>query len=264
TPTPQFWNSTLLGKLMPFEPVSYASFGPQGEVVNIQPQWQQGLTGLYGKNVKYPADGSPDQPLHLVYSSRSFNEDDNVVFGVFVYKVNKGYVPSSEIAVMETTQGTIKIEFFPEVAPKHVDNFIDLANQGFYDGTLFHRIVPGFVIQGGDPNTVNSTDRETWGQGGPGYSISEEFNSIPHDRGIVSMARAADPNSAGSQFFIVLRGDEQTKSALDNQYTVFGRVIEGMNVVDKIAALETIQVGDSSQPANPEEAKILSVKIETR
>jgi dolichyl-diphosphooligosaccharide--protein glycosyltransferase len=173
--------------------------------------------------------------------------------------------PSDKIALINTTQGTIKVEFFPKVAPKHVDNFISLANKGFYDGTLFHRIVPGFVIQGGDPNTVNSTDRNIWGQGGPGYTIEEEFNDIPHDRGILSMARATDPNSAGSQFFIVLEGDEPTKAALDNKYTVFGRVIEGMDVVDKIAALQTFNNGiTKDQPIDPDEARITSIRIVER
>ena len=292
TPTPEFWNETLLGRLFPFEPINYASFGPQGQLGRLEPVWQQGLSGLYAQNVKYPADGGSDQPLHLVYSSPSFNDEESIMFGVFIYKVNQDYVPnpqgdpyepqqptqpaqptgpdmtpSNEIAVIETTQGTIKVEFFPKVAPEHVDNFINLANSGFYDGTLFHRIMPGFVIQGGDPNTANSTDRNIWGQGDPGYTVDAEFSSIPHDRGILSMARALDPDSAGSQFFIVLRGDELTKSVLDNRYTVFGRVTEGMDVVDRIAALETMVVGGSSdnrQPVDPEEARIVSIKIESR
>jgi len=285
TPTPEFWDSTLLGKLFPFQPAYYASFGPGGEFSRIEDQWQQGLTGLYEQHIKYPADGGANQPLHLVYSSPSFNEKRSIMFGVFIYKVNHDYVPkpqgdpyakpgpvqttgpdmttSNEVAVIETTQGTIKLEFFPAAAPKHVENFMELAGKGFYDGTVFHRIVPGFVIQGGDPNTVNSTDRNIWGQGGPGYTIEEEFNDIPHDRGILSMARASDPDSAGSQFFIVLIGDEQTKNALDKQYTVFGRVIEGMDVVDKISRLQTIGGSgtDSTQPINYEQARILSVQI---
>ncbi|MGI0024898.1 MAG: peptidylprolyl isomerase, partial [Nitrososphaera sp.] len=268
TPTPEFWNSTLLGRLIPFELLSYVPIGAEGGAAEGSAVWRQGLTGLYAQNVKYPADGAADQPLHLVYSSPSFNDKESIMFGVFIYKVNQesgpGLTTSNDIAVIETTQGTIKIEFFPEAAPDHVDNFISLAKKGFYDGTLFHRIVPGFVIQGGDPNTASSTDRDIWGQGGPGYTIEAEFNDIPHDRGIVSMARAMDPDSAGSQFFIVLRGDDLTKGALDNQYTVFGRVIEGMDVVDKIAAVETIVVGgnsDNRQPADPEAARILSVEI---
>lgn len=290
TPTPAFWNNTLLGKMFPFTPASYVMFGADGGIQNIRnltQGWQKGFTALYTKDVKYPENGGPDQPLHLVYASPSYVQEKNIAFGVFVYKVNHDYVPkptgnpyapqtqvptstsnpvtSSQIAVLETTQGTIKIEFFPEAAPKHVQNFITLANQGFYDGVLFHRIVPGFVIQAGDPNTVNGTDRTLWGTGGPGYTIDAEFNDISHDRGIVSMARASDPNSAGSQFFIVLTGDELTKRALDKQYTVFGRVIEGMDVVDKIAALDTVLIGqDSRQPANPDDARILSVKIVER
>lgn len=287
TPASEFWNSTLLGKLFPFEPIFYGSFGPQGQIGGQSQVWEDGLTGFYGKLVKYPKDGGPDQPLHLVYASPSFEKEESIIFGVFIYKVNHDYVPkpqgdpyapkpdqpsgpdmtpSSEIAVVETTQGTFKIEFFPKVAPKHVENFITLSNKGFYDETLFHRIVPGFVIQGGDPNTVNSTDRNTWGQGGPDYAIQEEFNDIPHDRAIVSMARASDPNSAGSQFFIVLRGDELTRQALDNKYTVFGRVVEGMDVVDKIANLQTIGGSgqDAEQPVSPEEARILSIKIISR
>jgi cyclophilin family peptidyl-prolyl cis-trans isomerase len=172
-------------------------------------------------------------------------------------------VVSSEIAVIETTQGTIKIEFFPEEAPGHVENFINLANDGFYDGVVFHRLVPGFVIQAGDPNTVTGTDRTIWGTGDPGYNIDAEFNDIEHQRGIVSMARSFDPDSAGSQFFIVLERNAQTTN-LDGQYTVFGRVIEGMDVVDKIAALEKMAGADSSLPANADDARILSVTIEER
>ncbi len=298
TPTPAFWNNTLLGKLFPFSPASYVMFGGDGGIQNIRnvsQGWQQGFVGLYTQDIKYPAGGGPDQPLHLVYASPSYVDEENIAFGVFVYEINQDYVPkpvgdpyappepepepvqtptptnvtapvtSNEIAVLETTQGQIKIEFFPEAAPGHVENFIDLANSGFYDGVLFHRIQPGFVIQGGDPLTVNGTDRNVWGTGGPGYLIDEEFNDISHDRGIVSMARAQDPNSAGSQFFIVLDGDASDKGALDNRYTVFGRVIEGMDVVDKIAALETTQLNaQTSVPSDPEQARILSVKIEQR
>ena len=135
--------------------------------------------------------------------------------------------------MLDTNMGKIIIEFFPDDAPNHVDNFIGLTESGFYDGTLFHRIIPGFMIQGGDPNT-KSGDQNSWGQGGPDDKINSEFNSIKHNRGIVSMARAQDPNSAGSQFFIVT-----TDSAfLDRQYTVFGEVIEGMDVADKIVNLQ--------------------------
>jgi cyclophilin family peptidyl-prolyl cis-trans isomerase len=163
----------------------------------------------------------------------------------------------SKLAVLDTTQGPITIEFFPQVAPNHVSNFEKLAESGFYNGTIFHRIVKGFVIQGGDPNTKNNTDKAAWGTGDPGYRIDAEFSNIPHERGIVSMARSSDPNSAGSQFFIVLNDSR----FLDNQYTVFGRVVNGMDAVDKIAALQTIQ---NDQPQDPEAAKINSIKIVDR
>jgi peptidyl-prolyl cis-trans isomerase B (cyclophilin B) len=130
---------------------------------------------------------------------------------------------------IDTKFGTIEIRLLPFVAPNHVKSFIHLTKLGFYDGTIFHRIIPGFMIQGGDPNTLKN-DTSTYGQGGPGYSIKAEFNNQPHIRGTVSMARGGDENSAGSQFFIV------TKSSrfLDKKYTVFGRVTRGMNVVDEI------------------------------
>lgn len=136
---------------------------------------------------------------------------------------------SNETAVIETVHGTIEIEFFEDKAPGHVKNFKDLARKGFYDGTTFHRVIPGFMIQGGDPNS-KSEDRSRHGTGGPGYTIDAEFNDVSHKRGIVSMARTQDPNSAGSQFFIVVRDS----TFLDGQYTVFGRVIQGMDVADKI------------------------------
>ena len=132
-------------------------------------------------------------------------------------------------AILETTMGKIEIAFFPDVAPEHVDNFRKLAGDGFYDGTTFHRVIPGFMIQGGDPNS-KSDDRSTHGMGGPDHSVKAEFNSKKHKRGIVSMARSQDPDSAGSQFFIVV----EDSPFLDNQYTVFGEVVDGMGVADKI------------------------------
>ena len=137
----------------------------------------------------------------------------------------------NEIAVIETTKGTIKIKFFPDVAFGHVDNFKELAGKCFYDGTLFHRVIPGFMIQGGCPNSKED-DRDAHGTGGPGYNVRQEFSKMKHKRGIVSMARAADPNSAGSQFFICVADS----FFLDGQYTIFGEVIEGMDVVDEIVA----------------------------
>lgn len=136
---------------------------------------------------------------------------------------------SKEIAVIETSLGKIEFEFLEDLAPGHVKNFKDLANDEFYNGTTFHRVIPGFMIQGGDPNT-KSDDRSTHGQGGPGRTIKAEFSDEPHDRGIVSMARAQDPDSAGSQFFVVMKDSH----FLNGQYTAFGRVISGMDVADKI------------------------------
>ena len=134
--------------------------------------------------------------------------------------------------LIKTNFGDIKFSLLPDIAPETVRNFLQLANSGFYNGTLFHRVIPGFMIQGGDPNT-KTPNKTTWGQGGPGYNLKAEFNSRSHLRGIVSMARAADPDSAGSQFFIVT--DDST--FLDKQYTVFGEVVDGMEIADKIVNL---------------------------
>jgi peptidyl-prolyl cis-trans isomerase B (cyclophilin B) len=136
-------------------------------------------------------------------------------------------------ATIKTKFGDMDIVFFPEKAPKHVENFITLAKSGFYNGTIFHRIIPGFMIQGGDPNTKDLNKPETYGQGGPSQRLKAEFNDIPHRRGILSMARTNDPNSAGSQFFIVVKDS----NFLDGQYTVFGEVVKGMEVADKIVSL---------------------------
>ena len=136
-------------------------------------------------------------------------------------------------AIIKTKFGDMDIVFFPEKAPKHVENFIALAKSGFYNGTIFHRVIPGFMIQGGDPNTKDLNKPETYGQGGPSQRLKAEFNDIPHRRGILSMARSSDPNSAGSQFFIVVKDS----NFLDGQYTAFGEVVKGMEVVDKIVSL---------------------------
>ncbi len=158
-------------------------------------------------------------------------------------------MPSAKI---QTKHGDIAIEFFPEVAPNHVENFKKLATSGFFDGTLFHRIVPGFVIQGGDPLTKSPANKGRWGTGGPGWSVKAEFNKKKHSRGVLSMARSMDPNSAGSQFFIVLKDSD----FLNGQYTVFGKVISGMDVVDKIAGLKT---DTKDAPVDSEQAKITKV-----
>jgi len=133
---------------------------------------------------------------------------------------------------VETNFGNMSFSLLPDIAPETVRNFVKLASTGFYDGTLFHRVIPGFMIQGGDPNTKGS-DKSSWGVGGPGYAIKAEFNSKSHRRGVVSMARAMDPDSAGSQFFIVTTDS----TFLDGQYTAFGEVTEGIEVADKIVNL---------------------------
>ena len=139
--------------------------------------------------------------------------------------------PAAPRAIIETKFGEIEIEFLNDKAPGHVKNFVDLAKKGFYDGTTFHRVIPGFMIQGGDPNTKDPQgSRSRHGTGGPGYQIKAEFNDTPHKRGVLSMARSQSPDSAGSQFFIVVKDS----NFLDNQYTAFGRVTRGIEVADQI------------------------------
>ncbi len=154
-------------------------------------------------------------------------------------------------AVVNTNLGNIQFELLSDIAPETVRNFIKLAKSGFYDGTLFHRVIPKFMIQGGDPNTKES-DKSTWGTGGPGYNMKAEFNSRSHLRGIVSMARSSDPDSAGSQFFIVT----SDSTFLDREYTVFGQVADGMEVADKIVNLPR-----DGNDCPLQEAKMLQVTI---
>ncbi|MDP6232388.1 MAG: peptidylprolyl isomerase [Nitrospinaceae bacterium] len=162
-------------------------------------------------------------------------------------------VSAQEIAVIETKFGKIGVEFFEDKAPGHVKNFKDLARKGFYDGTIFHRVIPGFMVQGGDPNT-KSDDRSNHGMGGPGYSIKAEFNDTPHKRGVLSMARSQDPNSAGSQFFIVVKD----AAFLDGQYTAFGKVLSGMTVADQIVN------APRDRRDNPNERIEMKVKVINR
>jgi len=159
------------------------------------------------------------------------------------------------VVVFQTSLGNLVIELFPAYATEHVKNFIVLTSNGYYDNTLFHRIIPGFMIQGGDPNT-KSGEPNTWGQGGPDTKLDAEFNPIKHNRGIVSMARSADPNSAGSQFFIV----HQDSNFLDGEYTAFGRLAsqESFETLDKIAAVTT---GASDRPVDPEQVRIIKATI---
>ena len=169
-----------------------------------------------------------------------------------MYK-RQAIVSAQEIAVIETKFGKIGVEFFEDKAPGHVKNFKDLAKKGFYDGTIFHRVIPGFMIQGGDPNT-KSDDRSNHGMGGPGYSIKAEFNDTPHKRGILSMARSQDPNSAGSQFYIVVKDS----AFLDGQYTAFGKVLSGMTVADQIVN------APRDRKDNPNERIEMKVKVLNR
>lgn len=159
---------------------------------------------------------------------------------------------SEQRAIIHTTLGDITLKFFPEVAPNHVNNFIELAKKGFYNGTTFHRVIPGFVIQGGDPNSKDP-DRSKHGMGGPGYQLKAEFNKKPHRRGTLSMARSGHPDSAGSQFFICVAD----VPSLDGQYTVFGEAVKGMEVVDKIVS----QPRDGND--NPRERIEMTVDIVT-
>jgi peptidyl-prolyl cis-trans isomerase B (cyclophilin B) len=144
-------------------------------------------------------------------------------------------VSTNEVAVIKTTEGEMVAEFWPDVAPKTVENFKKLARQGFYDGTCFHRVIKDFMIQGGDPLTKDPSKEGSWGTGDPGYKIKAEFNDRHHDRGVLSMARSNDPDSAGSQFFIC----HGTPHFLDNKYTAFGKLIKGDDVLEKIATTPT-------------------------
>ena len=153
--------------------------------------------------------------------------------------------------IIKTSFGNINFNLLSDIAPETVRNFSQLVKSGFYNGTLFHRIIPGFMIQGGDPNTKDP-DKSTWGQGGPGYNLKAEFNSRSHLRGIISMARANDPDSAGSQFFIVT----SDSTFLDRQYTVFGEVVDGMEVADKIVNLPR-----DANDCPKQEAKMLEVIV---
>lgn len=154
-------------------------------------------------------------------------------------------------AIIDTKFGAITLRFFPDAAPGHVKNFMELAKSGAYDKTIFHRVIPGFMIQGGDPTTKDPAKRAAAGTGGPGYTIKQEFNSRPHKRGTLSMARTGDPNGAGSQFFICVKDTP----FLDNQYTVFGEVVSGIDVVDKIVS----QPRDGRD--NPNERIEMNVRI---
>ena len=163
----------------------------------------------------------------------------------------------NEVAVFTTSEGEMVAEFWPDVAPNTVENFKKLAKQGFYDGTAFHRIIKGFMAQGGDPLTKDPSKESRWGTGDPGYKIKAEFNKRPHERGVLSMARSMDPDSAGSQFFLCFGKVSQ----LDGQYTTFGKIIKGEDVLDKLANVPVAMSnsGEKSKPVN--RVALESVKI---
>jgi peptidyl-prolyl cis-trans isomerase B (cyclophilin B) len=158
-----------------------------------------------------------------------------------------------EVAVIKTSEGEMVAEFWPDVAPKTVENFKKLAMSGFYDGTAFHRVIKGFMIQGGDPLTKDESQKSRWGTGDPGYKIPAEFNKKSHERGVLSMARSQDPNSAGSQFFIC----HGAPKFLDGQYTAFGKLIKGDDVLEKIATTKTLPGDRPEKRMNVESIKIV-------
>jgi len=163
----------------------------------------------------------------------------------------------NEVAVIKTSEGDMVVQFWTDAAPNTVENFKKLASQGFYDGTIFHRIVKGFMIQGGDPNSKDPTKENSYGEGGPGYNIKAEFNDHGHERGVVSMARGPDPGSAGSQFFICLAPVHR----LDHQYTTFGKLIKGQDVLEKIGDIPVTR-NSMGEPSKPTKRVVVeSIKI---
>jgi peptidyl-prolyl cis-trans isomerase B (cyclophilin B) len=164
---------------------------------------------------------------------------------------------SNEVAVIKTSEGDMVIQFWTDAAPNTVENFKKLTRQGFYDGTTFHRIVKGFMIQGGDPNSKDPAKENSYGQGGPGYNVKAEFNDHSHDLGVISMARSQDPDSAGSQFFICLGPVHR----LDHQYTTFGKLIKGQDVLEKIGEIEVAR-NSMGEPSKPTKRVVIeSIKI---
>ena len=162
-----------------------------------------------------------------------------------------------EVAVLTTDKGVVVIKFYPDKAPKHVESFKKLSKEAYYDGTRFHRCIAGFMIQGGDPNSKDKSKPNSWGTGGPGFELKAEFNDVHHARGVLSMARSSDPDSAGSQFFIMVKDS----GFLDNQYTAFGIVVQGMDVVDQIVV--TGDANDNGKVAVEKAVVVTSVEIKT-
>jgi len=251
TAKPLFWNSTLLGKMFPVQPAAYVRLDEQGRPQDLQAEYKTGYAPLYMEQMKYPQNST--ETLRLVHASPSFlNQDARLMLGVLLYEVLEEpikpvekpkreiitrFEPLKEHAVLQMNVGgqdvgNITMQLFPDIAPQTVQSFEKLIDSGFYNGIKIHRIVPDFVIQGGDPNT-KTEPRSTWGTGGPGYTIPAEISNMTHARGIVSMAHPGDPNMAGSQFFIVVKDAPH----LDGKYTIFGKVVDGMDIVDDIVML---------------------------
>jgi len=185
----------------------------------------------------------------LLLSSALFAAEEN--------KENPPMNASNEVAVIKTSEGDMVVQFWNDAAPNTIENFKKLARSGFYDGTIFHRIVKGFMIQGGDPNSKDLGKESSYGEGGPGYKIKAEFNDRSHEHGVISMARSSDPDSAGSQFFICLASVPR----LDHQYTIFGRLIKGDDVLEKIGDTPVTRssTGENSKPTK--RVVIESIKI---
>lgn len=173
---------------------------------------------------------------------------------------NKPTVSTNDVAVIKTSLGEMVLEFWPDVAPKTVENFKTLAGKGFYDGTCFHRVIKDFMVQGGDPLTKDDSKASRWGTGDPGYKIKAEFNERSHTRGVISMARSQDPDSAGSQFFLV----HGNATFLDRQYTAFGKLIKGDDVLEKIATTPCTAGGDGARSRPVTKVTVESIKIVDR
>jgi peptidyl-prolyl cis-trans isomerase B (cyclophilin B) len=169
-----------------------------------------------------------------------------MVLGAEETKTEKPANSQNEVAVIKTSEGDMVVQFWTDAAPNTIENFKKLAKQGFYNGTIFHRIVKGFMIQGGDPNSKDPSKEAKYGEGGPGYKVKAEFNDHSHERGVISMAREPDPDSAGSQFFICLG----PVTRLDHQYTTFGKLIKGDDVLTKIGDTPVVpnSMGEKSKP----------------
>lgn len=197
-----------------------------------------------------PAEDTPAEPTRVAIDPKTGPVDSSTAAPGAEMPAN-----GEEIAVLITNYGRIVLKFFPDAAPNHVENFKKLINEDFYDGVRFHRVIPGFMIQGGDPTTKDLANKAMWGSGGPGYAIDDELNDIKHEPGILSMAHAG-PNTGGSQFFIMVG----TAAYLDGLHTAFGQVIEGMDVANAIVNASRTR---EDRPIDSQEAVIHSAKIET-